>query len=51
MMQKITAILAFLAIFGGVAHIYGGAVAAIVSGALIWIDLTLEGMNSRNGDQ
>ena len=50
MMQKITPIIALLAIFGGVGHIYGGAVAAIVAGALIWVDLTIEGMNSRNGD-
>ena len=50
MMQKITPIGALIAIFGGIAYSYDMAAAFAVVGGLVWLDLTLEGISSRNGD-
>jgi uncharacterized membrane protein YfbV (UPF0208 family) len=51
MMQKFTPVVALLAIFCGIAYSYDIATAFVAVGGLIWIDLTIEGISSRNGDQ
>jgi len=50
MMQKLTPIGALIAIFSGIAYSYDIAAAFVAVGGLVWLDLTLEGISSRNGD-